>query len=82
MPRCSWDKINDRLLSLLGRPNRSGRSFRTRRITRSPEPLEPRLVLDSTVVVNEIMYHPADDTAPEWIELHNPGTIDINLGDL
>ena len=34
------------------------------------ECLEPRLALDSTVVFNEVMYHPAEvDGAGEWIEL-------------
>ena len=44
------------------------------------EPLEPRLVLDSTVVFNEIMYHPAgtDDTL-EWIELHNRMAVEMDL---
>ena len=45
------------------------------------EPLEPRLVLDSTVVFNEIMYHPAggaDDTL-EWIELHNQMAVDMDI---
>ncbi len=46
----------------------------------SLESLEPRRVLDSTVVFNEIMYHPQND-APEleWIELHNQMSVDINL---
>ena len=36
------------------------------------ESLEHRLVLDSTVVLNELMYHPhTDDAGGEWIELHN-----------
>ncbi|MCH8044395.1 MAG: lamin tail domain-containing protein [Planctomycetes bacterium] len=44
------------------------------------EALEPRLVLDSTVVFNEIMYHPAeDDVAGEWIELHNQMAVDMDL---
>ena len=44
------------------------------------EPLEPRVVLDSTVVFNEIMYHPADnDAAGEWIELHNQMSVDMDL---
>ena len=33
---------------------------------------------DSVVVVNEIMYHPAEG-APEWIELYNQMGIDIDL---
>ncbi len=43
------------------------------------ESLEARLVLDSTTVFNEIMYHPADDAAPEWIELHNQMAVDMDL---
>ena len=47
----------------------------TRRIA---ELLEPRLTLDSTVVLNEIMYHPANDGTPEWIELHNQMSVDMD----
>jgi hypothetical protein len=43
------------------------------------ERLEPRLTLDSTVVFNEIMYHPANDGTPEWIELHNQMSVDMDL---
>ena len=44
------------------------------------EPLEPRLVLDSTVVFNEIMYHPAGtNNTLEWIELHNQMAVDMDL---
>ncbi|NQU26149.1 MAG: lamin tail domain-containing protein, partial [Candidatus Nealsonbacteria bacterium] len=45
------------------------------------EPLEPRQVLsgDSTVVFNEIMYHPADGEQLEWIELHNQMAVDMDL---
>ena len=46
-----------------------------RRVFRS-ETLEPRRVLDSTVVFNELMYHSVDDDpANEWIELHNQAYI-------
>ena len=45
----------------------------------SVEPLEDRLVLDSTVVFNEIMYHPAGDETQEWIELHNQMAIDMDI---
>jgi len=34
---------------------------------------------DSTVVFNEIMYHPADDSVPEWIEFHNQMAVDMDL---
>ena len=46
----------------------------------SLESLEERRVLDSTVVFNEVMYHPpADNTALEWIELHNQMSVAVNL---
>lgn len=44
------------------------------------EPLEPRLVLDSTVVFNEIMYNPAGaDDGREWVELYNQMATDIDI---
>ena len=43
------------------------------------ESLEPRLVLDSTVVFNELMYHPVDDQTPEWVELHNQNAVNMDL---
>ena len=43
------------------------------------ETLEARRVLDSTTVINEIMYHPADDTGSEWIELYNQMAVDMDL---
>lgn len=47
------------------------------------ELLEPRRVLDSTVVFSEIMYHsPADQTGQlEWIELQNQLTVDMDVSD-
>ena len=36
------------------------------------------MVLDSTIVFNEIMYHPQDDSS-EWIELHNQMAVDIDM---
>ena len=44
------------------------------------EQLEPRCLLDSTVVFNEIMYNPmgADDNL-EWVELHNQMSVDVDL---
>ena len=33
---------------------------------------------DSVVTINEIMYHPADDTG-EWVELHNQMAVDVDL---
>ena len=38
----------------------------------------PAVWADSVVVVNEIMYHPADGY-PEWIELYNQMGIDIDM---
>lgn len=44
------------------------------------ERLEPRYVFDSTVVFNEIMFHPqGDETKLEWIELHNQQAVDMDL---
>ncbi len=44
------------------------------------EQLEPRIVLDSTVVFNELMYHPADsDQSLEWIEVHSQLALDVDL---
>jgi hypothetical protein len=43
------------------------------------EPLESRLVLDSTVVFNELMYNPSGDGTPEWIELHNQMAVNIDI---
>src|SRR5438034_5662697 len=38
------------------------------------------LAADSIVVFNEIHYHPAtNETANEWVELHNQMAIDIDL---
>ena len=48
----------------------------------SVENLEPRLVLDSTVVFNEIMYHPAGDQGfLKWVELHNQMAVDMDVSD-
>ena len=48
------------------------------------ESLEPRWLLsaaDSTVVFNELMYHPDDNQAGEWIELYNQMAVDMDLSD-
>ena len=47
------------------------------------ERLEDRRVLDSTVVFNEIMYHPPadEDGQLEWIELHNQLAVDMDVSD-
>jgi hypothetical protein len=63
------------------RPKSSVAKYR-RRIA-PPEALEKRLVLDSTVVFNEIMYNPLDDPNDglEWIELHNQLAVDMDISD-
>ena len=35
---------------------------------------------DSTTVINEVLYHPADDSQTEWIELANTMSFDMDLG--
>jgi hypothetical protein len=58
----------------------AGRFARRSSRLRGLEPLEPRLVLDAVVVVNEIMYHPAGgDEALTWIELHNQMAVDVDI---
>jgi hypothetical protein len=42
--------------------------------------LASRCLADSTVVFNEIMYHPAvDEPSFEWIELHNQMSVNMDL---
>jgi hypothetical protein len=44
------------------------------------EALEPRLVLAADhVVINEILPHPTFDADPDWIELYNTETYDVQL---
>lgn len=47
------------------------------------EPLETRLVLDSTVVFNEIMYNPPgdNDAQLEWIELYNQLAVNMDVSE-
>lgn len=47
------------------------------------ETLEPRLVLDSTLVFNEIMYNPggAEDATLEWVELYNQLAVDLDISE-
>ena len=60
----------------MSRPKRT-RYRRGRRTT--VEFLEPRYVLDSTVVFNEIMYNPVAAESREWIELHNQMSVNVDL---
>ena len=44
------------------------------------ESLESRFVLDSTMVFNELMYHPISESASiEWVELHNQMAVKMDL---
>jgi hypothetical protein len=44
------------------------------------EQLEPRLVLDSTLVFNELSFHPVDDNpAVEWVEFYNQMAVDLEI---
>ncbi len=46
------------------------------------ERLEERRVLDSTVVFNELLYHPIEnDQEMEFIELHNQMAVDMDISD-
>lgn len=54
---------------------RSARRFRPSLSWRGHETLESRQLLASDVVINEVLYQPADrDPRHEFIELHNAGT--------
>src|SRR5687767_6902025 len=47
------------------------------------ELVERRLLLEGTVVFNEVMYHPAASGAAaadlEWVELHNQHAVDVDV---
>lgn len=64
---------------------RSRRRFADRTLGCGSERLEARIVLDSTVVFNELMYHSAGSDAAagetEWIELHNQMSVDIDMSE-
>jgi len=47
------------------------------------EPLEQRVVLDSTVVFNEVMYNPLGDTDDrlEWVELYNQLAVNMDISE-
>ncbi len=65
-------------------PFRRRRSrLHTQRSRLRQESLEPRVVLDSTVVFSEIMYHPPESGEPqaEWIEFYNQLAVDMDISD-
>ncbi len=66
---------------MTGRVSRRRSTARTRRLLM--EPLESRVVLDSTVVFNEVMYNPAgqSDHLLEWIELYNHLAVDMDISE-
>ena len=70
-----------RLRSLNARRQSSRLNARQRPV--QVEMLEARLVLDSTVVFNEIMYNPAGtvDEQMEFIELHNQLAVDMDISE-
>jgi hypothetical protein len=58
----------------------AARTSFTRTRLRALEPLESRYVLDSTVVINEVMYNPGgEDERLEFIELHNQQGVDMDI---
>ena len=61
-----------------GRRNSGKKQWRD---VRSMENLEPRFVLDSTVVLNELMYNPVGQESLEWLELHNQMSVAVELSD-
>ena len=76
-------KRADRSLYRISRGTKKLRTRDRRRPQLQTESLEARLVLDSTVVFNEIMFNPpgeTDDTL-EWIEFHNQLAVDMDISD-
>ncbi len=69
LPRLRVEKRRQR------RPRTGGRLRKPIRF----EALEPRIVLDSTVVFSEIMYNPRADQDLEWFELHNEMAVNMDL---
>ena len=71
------------LLRMRTRPAQRRRTHLASRTRLATETLEPRLVLDSTVVFNEIMYNPITDTqeSGEWIELYNQLAVDMDISE-
>ncbi len=73
-------KRNRSPLALKAPRDRVRKASRTRL---GAETLEPRLVLDSTVVFNELMYNPPEDMGEtaEWIELYNQLAVDMDISE-
>ncbi|MCA9266391.1 MAG: lamin tail domain-containing protein, partial [Planctomycetales bacterium] len=55
----------------------STRDVRSRRL--GLETLEAKIVLDSTVVFSELMYHSHNDQTMEWVELHNEMSVNMDV---
>src|SRR5574340_978616 len=88
MLRNLGNKAASALGGLLGRPrgfvNRKKAKPQSGRRGRAQfEPLEPRRVLDSTVVFNEVMYNPAGDVdgSLEWVEFYNQLCVNTDVSD-
>ena len=78
--RIESESLLNRFVKLPRKRRRSNFKCRGKRRS-SLEPLETRIVLDSTVVFSEIMYNPAGDTDDtlEWVELHNQMSKDMDI---
>jgi len=74
------------------RKSRRAQKFRTRQSPQAAirrasgfaaEVLERRVLMDGTVVFNEIMYHPlgapTTEQSLEWVELHSQMAVDVDL---
>ena len=70
----SWRRVKNRR-------NPRRRNRRKMPVATRVELLESRRLLDSTVVLNEVMYHPSgtDGRQQEWVELHNQLAVDVDL---
>ena len=68
---------------MISRQRKPGLGRRIRKQKPQLETLEKRIVLDSTVVFNEIMYNPVTDGEGEleWIELFNQLNLDMDISE-
>ena len=72
-----YRRIMNGLLRAPLRPRVRQHFRRTRR--QQFETLEARYALDSTVVFNELMYHPLGDESTEYLELYNQMAVDMDI---